>query len=82
MKHDDTLTDELIKVGQFSTKLLWETGKFLVKNTPKAIVAVAYAKQELVNTIESELCKIENIQKEKLLDNKIANLKAKSQNKK
>ncbi len=82
MKHDDTLTDDLIKVGLFSTKLLWETSKFLVKNTPKAIVAVADAKRELVDTIESELCKIKKIQKEELLDNKIANLKAKSQRKK
>jgi len=76
---DDSLTGDLIKVGIFSSKLLWETTKFLAKNTPKAIVTVAHVKRELVDAIEDELAMIKKERQEALLEEKIAKIKAKHQ---
>lgn len=77
MRNDDSLTKDLIKVGLFSSKLLWETTKFLAKNTPKAIVAAANAKQALIGAIEDELAVVKKKRQEELLEEKIARYKAK-----
>ncbi len=81
MRDDDSLTKDLIRVGLFSSKLLWETTKFLAKNTPKAVVAVANAKRELVDAIEDEINEIKKQRQEELLEEKIARLKMKSKRK-
>ena len=66
--------------------LLWEGSKFTVKYTPKAIVAIANAKRELVNAAEESVNK-SRIKQEKeiqeyLLDLKIQQIKQKSKAKK
>jgi hypothetical protein len=70
-----TLTNDLINVSLFTTKLLWKSTKLIVKHTPHVVVTLASAKRKLVVAIENELS---NSKKERLkdkLDEKIANLK-------
>ena len=66
--------------------LLWEGSKFTVKHTPKAIVAIANAKRELVNAAEESInksrIKHKKELKEYLLDVKIEQIKQKAKAKK
>ena len=52
------MKDELWQVGVLSSKLLWGTTKFLVKNAPKAIVTIAVAKRKLIDSIDDETIKM------------------------
>ena len=45
----------IYRLGKSITKLTFNTGYCAIKNTPKAVVAVASVKRELVHSIEKEI---------------------------
>ncbi len=63
--------------GKSLTKLTLNVGICAIKNTPKAVVAVASAKREFVNTLEIEYNNYQKQLKEEALDDKIKQLKLK-----
>ena len=67
----------LFKFGASLTKLAVDTTVCAVKNTPKAVVAVAGAKRELVDSIENEWNQFNKEQQEEALNEKIKQLKLK-----
>ena len=67
----------LFKLGASMTKLTVKAGVCAVKNTPKAVVAVANAKRELVDGIESGINQVQKEMKEDALEQKIKMLKQK-----
>lgn len=62
-------------LGKSLTKLTFNAGCCIVKNTPKAVVAVASAKRELINAVEEEMREYDKQKKEEALDMKIKLLK-------
>jgi len=64
-----------------TTKLVLRGTGCAIKHTPKAIATVASAKRELTNTITEEYHRYQIEQKEQDLDNKIVQLKYKSNTK-
>ena len=58
-------------------KLTWGLGSCAVKNTPKAVVAVAQVKRELVDGIETGINQVQKEMKEDALEQKIKMLKQK-----
>ena len=74
-KNEENLTRELMDVGVFSIKLLWEASKFIVKNTPKAIVTVAQVKREIVDALSEEIGETQKKIKEDKLEEKIRHMK-------
>jgi len=84
---DDALDDRKSKIQVIgsmfgilgaTTKFLFHGGTCVVKHTPKAIVSVSSAKRELTDTMTKEYHKYQKEQKEKALEDKIAQLKRKS----
>ena len=83
----DTLIDEkktkmnvvgsVFGFGISLTKLTFNVAGYAIKNTPKAVVAVAAVKKEIVSTIEDEIYTHQKQQKEDALNEKIRLLKAK-----
>lgn len=67
----------LFKLGKSLTKLTFNTGVCVVKNTPKAVVAVAAVKREIVNTVEEEVHEYQKQQKVDALNEQIKQLKLK-----
>lgn len=68
-------------IGKSIVTLGWNTGGCAIKNTPKAIATVASAKRELTNTVTEEYYKYQKEQKENALEDRIAQLKHKSNTK-
>ena len=62
-------------------KLGWNAGGCAIKHTPKAIATVASVKRELTDTVTEEYYKYQKEQKEQALEDKIAQLKHKSNTK-
>ena len=73
-----SVVKNLFNFGGSLTKLAFDTTSCVVKNTPKAVVAVASAKREVVTVIEEEWNDYQKQQKEDALDEKIKQLKLKS----
>jgi hypothetical protein len=46
------LIRNLFSVGTICTKGLWETGKFVVKHTPEAVVTIAAIRREVIGGIQ------------------------------
>lgn len=67
----------IFKFGFSLTKLTFNAAGCAIKNTPKAVVAVASVKRELITAIEDEIRENEKQQKEEALDEKIKQLKLK-----
>lgn len=67
----------LFKLGKSLTKLTFNTGVCVVKNTPKAVVAVAAVKREIVGAIEEEVYDYQKQQKIDALDAQIKQLQLK-----
>ena len=68
----------IFSLGKSLTKLTVNTGVCIVKNTPKAVVAVASVKRELVNTLEEEVHGYQKQVKLDALDEKIKHLQLKA----
>ena len=68
----------LFRFGGSLTKLTLHTTSCVVKNVPKAVVAVAGAKREVVNAIEDEWNQYQKEQKEDALNEKIKQLSLKA----
>ena len=68
----------LFKLGKSLTKLTFDTGVCVVKNTPKAVVAVAAVKREIVSAVEEEVHEYSKQQKEDALNERIRQLKLKA----
>lgn len=69
-------------IGKSLTKLGWNLGSCAVKHAPKAAVAVAQAKREIVDTIEESYREAQKAQAEAELEAKIRKLATKSTSKK
>lgn len=54
MAKEESLSKELFSLGWLCTKLAWQGSKFIVKNTPKAIVTIVEVRREIVNGINDE----------------------------
>jgi len=67
----------IFKFGGSLTKLTLNTTSCVVKNVPKAVVAVAGAKREVVNALEDEWNQYQKEQKEDALNEKIKQLSLK-----
>lgn len=67
----------LFNLGGSLTKLAFKTTSVIVTNVPKAVVAVADVKRELVDGIEEGVRELKKQQKEDALDEKIKQLKLK-----
>ena len=61
-----------------TTKLLWHGTGCAVKHTPKAVATVVSVKRELTETISEEYYKYQREQKEQEIEEKIKQLKIKS----
>jgi alpha-ketoglutarate-dependent taurine dioxygenase len=72
---ESTFKDELISGGKLLLGLSWQATKFIVRNTPKAIVTLAHAKRELIDTIAQEYQNIQKHIREEQLNEKIRALK-------
>jgi hypothetical protein len=72
-----SVVKNLFKVGGSLTKLAFNTTSCAVKHAPKAVVAVAAAKRELVEAIEEEINEHQKQIKEDALDEKIRALSIK-----
>ncbi len=46
------LARDLFSVGKVCAKGLWETGKFVVKYTPEAVVTIAAIRREIIGGIQ------------------------------
>lgn len=64
-------------LGASLTKLALNTTGCAIKNAPKAVVAVASVKREIVNAIEEEVRETQKQHKEDALEEKIKQLKLK-----
>ena len=64
-------------LGKSMTKLAWGIGSCAVKNTPKAVVAVAQAKREFIDEVETGITQVQKEMKEDALEQKIKMLKIK-----
>ena len=64
--------------GKSLTKLVFNTTGCAIKNAPKAVVAVASAKREVVTAIEDEWSQYKKEQKEEALSEKIKLLRLKA----
>jgi len=73
-----SVVGSLFNLGKSLTKLTLNTGVCAVKNAPKAVVAVAAVKREIVNAIEEEVQQQQKQAKLDALDLKIKNLQYKS----
>ena len=67
----------IFSLGKSLTKLTFNAGYCAVKNAPKAVVAVASAKRELVNALEDEYNQYQKQLKEDALNEKIKQLQLK-----
>ena len=72
-----SVVKNLFKFGGSLTKLTLNTTSCVVKNVPKAVVAVAGAKREVVNALEDEWNQYQKEQKEDALNEKIKQLSLK-----
>ena len=72
----------LFGIGKSLTKLGWNLGSCAVKHAPKAAVAVAHAKREIVDTIEESYREVKKEQAEAELEARIRKLATKSTSKK
>jgi hypothetical protein len=72
----------LFNLGGSLTKLAFKTTSAVVTNVPKAVVAVADIKRELVDGIEEGVREFQKQQKEDALDEKIKQLKLKTSSQK
>ena len=68
----------IFSLGKSLTKLTFNAGYCVVKNTPKAVVAVAVAKREFISAIEDEIREHKKHQKEAALNEKIKQLRLKA----
>jgi hypothetical protein len=69
------LVGDVLRLGMSMTKLTLKVGGCAIKYTPKAVVAVAQAKRELVNAIEDGYREIEKERMEAKMNEKIKRLK-------
>ncbi len=65
----------ILSILKPTTKLLWDGTSCAVKNTPKAVTAIANVKRELTDTITEEYHEYQKELKEQALEEKIAQLK-------
>ena len=72
-----SVVGDLFKLGKSLTKLTINTGVCVVKNTPKAVVAIASVKRDIINAVEEEVHEYHKQQKEDALNEKIKQLKLK-----
>ena len=68
----------IFRFGFSLTKLTFNAAGCAVKHAPKAVVAVAAIKREIVDDLENEWNKIQKEQKEEALNEKIRQLQLKS----
>jgi len=73
-----SVVGSLFNLGKSLTKLTLNTGVCAVKNAPKAVVAVAAVKRDVVNAIEEEIQQQQKKAKQDALDAKIKQLQLKS----
>lgn len=59
-------------LGSFITKAVVQTGSFAIKNTPKAIVAVADTRRKIVESVVETYEEIQKEEKEKEFDDEFA----------
>jgi len=81
----ETKTDvvkSLFNLGGSLAKLAFRTTSSIVANTPKAVVAVASVKREIVDGFEEGVREFQKQQKEDALDEKIKQLKLKTSSQK
>ena len=74
-KKTSGIVGNIFGLGASLTKLGWNVGSCVVKNTPKAVVAVASAKRELVEVIEDGYKEHQKQVMKDALDQKIKRLK-------
>ena len=74
-KKKTSLVGDLFRLGMSVTKLTLKVGGCAVKYTPKAVVAVAHAKREIVNAIEDGYREMEKERMEAEMNEKIKRLK-------
>jgi len=68
------VTKGVFGIGKNLFKVGWDATSCVVKHTPKAIVTVANAKRELIDTIQEEYGKHQKQRQEDVLDEKIKRL--------
>jgi hypothetical protein len=68
----------IFRFGGSLTKLAFNTTSCVVKNAPKAVVAIADTKREIINAVEDEWNDYQKEQKMKALEDKITQLKLKA----
>jgi len=71
------VTGNVLRFGLSLTKLALNATGCAIKNAPKAVVAVAAVKREIVNTIEEEVRETQKQYKEDALNEKIKQLRLK-----
>jgi hypothetical protein len=72
-----SVAKSLFRFGGSLTKLAFDTTACAVKNTPKAVVAVASVKREIITAIEEEVHEYQKQQKIDALDDQIKQIKMK-----
>ena len=73
-----SVVKNIFKFGGSLTKLALNTTSCAIKNAPKAVVAVASVKREIVHAVEDEWTQYQREQKEEALEQKIKQLKLKA----
>ena len=73
-----SVVGSIFNLGKSLTRLTFNTGVCAVKNAPKAVVAVAAVKRDIVNAIEEEIHEQQKQAKIDALDAKIKQLGLKS----
>jgi 16S rRNA C1402 (ribose-2'-O) methylase RsmI len=77
-KTKKNVVGSLFGLGKSLTKLAYNTTTCAVKNAPKAVVAVAAVKREVIMVIEEEINEYQKQKKEDALDEKIKQLQLKA----
>jgi hypothetical protein len=76
-KSKTSVVKGLFGLGKSLVKLTFNTGKCAIKYTPKAVVAVAAIKRDIVTSIEEEMQEQRKQEQIEILDKKIQQLSVK-----
>jgi hypothetical protein len=75
---EEDFKEILLETGKLFASLSWDATKYIVKNTPKAVADIAYAKRRVVEAVEEGIVEFQKFQKEQKLEEKILELKKRS----
>ena len=73
--HEPSFKKELYNATKLILGLSWQATKFIVHNTPKAIVTIAHAKREVIDAVTHKYQNVQKHIREEQLNEKIRALK-------